>query len=1001
MLQKKEIKIFLNCLNGWFSNFLIEELRTDCLMKSKIQYSFMGTIDDSGRPLPYLFEPKITNIEIGYNYEQEVFENDIIILNLNDSNLEEAEFIIRGLKSIKYNNQKLLIIISNIMTWADTPLKIFTEEEKSKYNLTNEEEIPKNINEKINMNESIENESKTFENFNKENEEKNIDNEIKEVINERKINNNIIGNNKNMNEEIKEIKEENEEEKELNEESNKENDLSQMKSLNGKVNNIEGNKKEIKKIYFYKEEDYPKRIPNSLYYNFKIIETLALQIKNPNLNTYIVCPGFVYGCGEEFFFDYFKKSWLGGVDYFPIRGNGYNYFPTIHILDLVQIIKRIINLKPDIKYIFACDRTKEPLMRNVISSITKKIGGIDVKPIKEYNIDEMEIINYCELKINIPMKTSSFLDDEKRQMGESLSEYNKRLFNWHCEGGIEENINLLINEFKLYRDIKPIRIIINGPPSGGKMTIAKILSEKYKLSIFNIKTICEWAEKLGDSDPLGIEIKQKNEEIEEIIKKAVEEYEHRKNKKKSDPPLDINSLRKYPNEFINKLVKERITRDECLFKGYILVNYPKNYKDCINLFSIELPKEIKNEEENLENKDIKEIKDNKENKEIKEHKDNKHIKDKKEEDKENNEEIEENKEIIKDLLPENAIIINNYTEESLKGKLQKNPEYNEKQQEIDARFNRRLENYKKDNDSQELNQKKSLEDFYKENNINIYYINESNYMENKELCENQLIENLENNGVINNYSKLFDEEDEVIYLKPIINESKELDTNQKMINLEEEENNKNTNINSSEANPPNINESNNKKNIDIIKEDEGEESTVRLHKNSKKKNEHNSNKSKLKLRKEKEKDKSNEKENKQKENKEKSSKESIEKDKNLNINPVPKIFRKRNSAIGKDLFKKAQKIKIEKTIDDELNDLKDLKDREQKLLEKKSEVLRRYLSENIMPLLAKGVLHVCHNLPNDPVEELANYLVENSFDLQKGEDRPIGELEKIMKETEH
>ena len=75
-------------------------------------------------------------------------------------------------------------------------------------------------------------------------------------------------------------------------------------------------------------------------------------------------------------------------------------------------------------------------MRNIISSITNKMGNIDVKPLKEYNIDEIEITNYAELKINLPMKSSTLYDDEKRFMGESLSDYNKRIFNWHCEGGI-------------------------------------------------------------------------------------------------------------------------------------------------------------------------------------------------------------------------------------------------------------------------------------------------------------------------------------------------------------------------------------------------------------------------------------------------------------------------------------------------------------------------------------------------------------------------------------
>ena len=989
MFQKKEIKIFLNSMNSWFSNFLIEELRTDYLPKSKIQYSFMGTLDDSGRPLPYLFEPKITKIEIGYNYDQEIFDNDIYILNLNDSNLEEAEFIIRGLKTLKFFNRKMLIIISNIMTWANTPLKYYTEEEIEKYNLKDEEEIPETITEKIKNNNIIESEDNNIDITNSEIGEDNFENEIKEVINQPKIDYNKIKSTKNMKEQIKEIKEENEEENELNEESDKNNekDISQIKSVEEQEinDNINTKRKDIKKIYYFKEEDYPKRIPNSLYYNFKIIETMALQIDNSNLKTYIVCPGFIYGCGEDFFFDYFKKSWLGGIDYFPIRGNGYNYIPTIHILDLIQVIKRIIDFIPHKQYIFAFDRTKEPFLKNILGAITKKIGGINIKPIKEYNIDEMEIINYSELKINLPMKTSSIINDEKRQMGESISEYNKRIFQWHCEGGIEANINLLINEFKLYRDIRPIRIIINGPPSGGKMTIAKILSEKYKLSIFNLKNICEWAENLGENDPLGKEMKQKKEEIEENIKKALEEFEHRKNKRKSDPPLDTNSFRKFSPDFIKQLVRERISRDECLFKGYILVNYPKNYRECINLFSVDPPKEIKNEENN-ENKENKEIK---ENKDSKEHKDNKHNKDKKEEEKEINEELEEKREIIKDLLPDNVIIINNYTEESLKGKLQKNVEYNEKQQEIDARFNRRLEKYKKDNESQEPGQKKILEDFYKENNVNIYYIDESKYMENKELSEKELIDNLQNNGLVDNYSKLFDEEDEIVYLKPIIKEETEIDMNQNIINLDEEENIQNNNNivpgeDKNQQNNNNEENKENKKNIEIIKEDESEESMVRIQKNAKKKNEHNISKLKLKRVKEKK--------NLEKEKKEKNSKESIEKEKENNGNsPTPK----RNSIDDKDLIKN----RVEKTIEEQLNELKE---REQKLLEKKSEVLRRYLSENIMPLLAKGVLYVCHNLPDDPVEALANYLLENSFDLQKDLDnRPIGELEKIMQETEH
>ena len=65
------------------------------------------------------------------------------------------------------------------------------------------------------------------------------------------------------------------------------------------------------------------------------------------------------------------------------------------------------------------------------------------------------------------------------------------------------------------------------------------------------------------------------------------------------------------------------------------------------------------------------------------------------------------------------------------------------------------------------------------------------------------------------------------------------------------------------------------------------------------------------------------------------------------------------------------------------NKLGELKEKEKILLEKKSEVLRRYLNEKVMPLLVKGILKICDSTPEDPVDALANYLLENSFNMSK------------------
>ena len=103
--------------------------------------------------------------------------------------------------------------------------------------------------------------------------------------------------------------------------------------------------------------------------------------------------------------------------------------------------------------------------------------------------------------------------------------------------------------------------------------------------------------------------------------------------------------------------------------------------------------------------------------------------------------------------------------------------------------------------------------------------------------------------------------------------------------------------------------------------------------------------------------------------------------------------------------KKMSNLEITKTDENEKiqQKLNEIKERETSLLEKKSEILRRYLSENVMPLLAKGVLNVCQNMPDDPVEALANFLLEHSLNISKdnanNNNKTENELEKMIDQT--
>ena len=930
-------KIFVNNLNSWFSNFIIEELRTDYLPDSKIQTIITGTMDPSGGPLPKLFEPSFTTIELGYDYSQEVFDNDIFIFNLDDAYLPDVEFVIRGLQNGDYDKEKILIIVSNVMTWGETPLKIYTEDDMKKEGFC-EEEVPEVDDNIIFEEEKNENENKKDEenieennNDNQENKEENKENPV--------INNNE--NNTLQKEEQKEIKEgeevegKNEEDKlgETIEEEEGENE-SQIK----KEEEAKEPEKPKTKIFYYKESEYNKRLPNLKYLYYKILESNALsKNSNPKLKTYVICPGFIYGCGEDFFFNYFRLAWMQKMPYIPIVGEGKNYIPTIHILDLVKIIRKIIEKKPAQKYFFVRDKTKIPTMRNILNSIGMGIGGMPVKRLFKFNIEKIEIPNYTELKIDVRMKLSEIFE-EQRKSKENIMDFKDRQFKWHCEYGIPENMDKLREEFNLYRNLKPIKIVVQGPPCGGKTTLCEFLTNKYKLNNYKINQFCDWAKNLNT--PLGEETKQKLIEIEENITKALDDYEHRKNKRKTDPPLDTSQLKKFSSEFMGKILKERLSTGECGTKGYILDNYPKTYEDCVNMFCT-TPYD-------------KEKKD-------------KYI-------------------LIDKIIPDSVIIINNHTEENLRSKLQKTENYEQNQAEIEARFNRRLALYKQQNEGVE-EKKKFVKDFYKDYNIDVYFLDEQKYMLNKDEEEKKVIEFLERNGSIDNYGNLNDVDDIIPYIDEPLPENYNMPNEEQILfdqngpyNMgikkkvdiikEENENNMNTdnnlNTNQNEANNANNeNASKQENNINIINNNESKV-------NPKIEKSQMNSASKTLLSKKEETINENE-EIKEGENVDKEEQKEEEKGK---INESKKEI--------KVVLTEEQKIELQ---------LKDLKEREKKLLEKKSEVLRRYLSENVMPLLAKGILSVCESMPDDPVDALANFLLENSFNLQKGN---IADIEKIM-----
>jgi adenylate kinase len=56
-------------------------------------------------------------------FEDVILNSDVIIYDLNQCDLKEAEFVISTLKMHPFAEQKTLICVSNVMSWARTPPK--------------------------------------------------------------------------------------------------------------------------------------------------------------------------------------------------------------------------------------------------------------------------------------------------------------------------------------------------------------------------------------------------------------------------------------------------------------------------------------------------------------------------------------------------------------------------------------------------------------------------------------------------------------------------------------------------------------------------------------------------------------------------------------------------------------------------------------------------------------------------------------------------------------
>ena len=295
-------------------------------------------------------------------------------------------------------------------------------------------------------------------------------------------------------------------------------------------------------------------------------EEQVLAFKKDNVKCYVISAGVLYGIEEQVFKEHFKNAWLQSPPSLQYVGNGENSVPSIHVRDLARFVKKVVESKPEIPYIFAADRAADTRAKSLIEGISKGIGSGEVEfneannklpmfTMKKTPYNDSEIVQagwISVMQANIKVKASGLVAKDNEEGKEEELD-----FEWHCKEGLASNIKKVAEEYCEVNNLRPIKIYINGPPLSGKTTISKELSKSYNIIHVTLQDVIRLLHHLPETDWL-------KEEVTECLK--------------ADPKGE------FPKEILCEGYKRILRQNACVFRGYVLDGFPRSHSEAKALF---------------------------------------------------------------------------------------------------------------------------------------------------------------------------------------------------------------------------------------------------------------------------------------------------------------------------------------------------------------------------------------------------------------------------------
>mmetsp|Transcript_11343 Transcript_11343/g.21401 ORF Transcript_11343/g.21401 Transcript_11343/m.21401 type:complete len:712 (-) Transcript_11343:225-2360(-) len=290
------------------------------------------------------------------------------------------------------------------------------------------------------------------------------------------------------------------------------------------------------------DADLERRVPASAYEAWKYLETLTLSLGSKDkLRPHVIGAGVLYGNGETVFNDLFKAAWLTQPIH-KIIAPGDNYIPCVHVRDVARLVRVVVSDNSVGSYLLAVDHsrlTQGQIIQGIIDQMSHS-RQVPVCPAEEVESEFKEVMS-----LDIILEPSAPLKDPK--------------FSWWCRDGIIANIEKVAAEFCKWRNLRPIKMVVIGPPGCGADRLCAQVAKKY----------------LHEEPP--------HLTYQQIIEDACSSST-RAGRKLRKKVQKLAAGKKLPLQVRTKLVRNRLLSNVCRYRGYVLEGYPTTFAEAEALF---------------------------------------------------------------------------------------------------------------------------------------------------------------------------------------------------------------------------------------------------------------------------------------------------------------------------------------------------------------------------------------------------------------------------------